>query len=398
MENKFDLILKTTPDYKEVPKFNPTGEFEGIKAITYDAAPIGNMKTKAFAYIGYPDDVSKKVPAIVLVHGGGGVAYLPWIKKWNERGYAAIAMSNTGDFPIEINAGHREYPEQKEMWNHGLYGEFIEEGYVDAPDNDSMKNSEKPIEEQWMYHAVSQVILAHNILRADDKIDSNKIGITGISWGGVITSLAIGYDTRFAFAIPVYGSGYLCENMGFCNYVRYGKNPQLWLAEKRFEKVSMPVLWQCWNSDDAFSINANSKSYLDTIKNNNDTRLSIVHEMYHGHIAGWDRPEPFAFANSVCKGADRFPTFVCDNIPAISNPDNAEVVFVKLYYLTEPLFYNTDENGSPHMEQEWNIIDCEYENDEVKYEIPDEAREYYFEIEFKINGGNYITTSPYIQR
>ena len=50
-----------------------------------------------------------------------------------------------------------------------------------------------------MYNAVSQAILAHNILRADEKVDSSRIGITGISWGGVITSLAIGYDTPLCF-------------------------------------------------------------------------------------------------------------------------------------------------------------------------------------------------------
>ena len=40
------------------------------------------------------------MPGIVLVHGGGGVPFASWVKMWNDRGYAAIAMSVTGDFPI----------------------------------------------------------------------------------------------------------------------------------------------------------------------------------------------------------------------------------------------------------------------------------------------------------
>ena len=34
-----------------------------------------------------------------LVHGGGGTAFADWVKLWNSRGYAAIAMDNCGSIP-----------------------------------------------------------------------------------------------------------------------------------------------------------------------------------------------------------------------------------------------------------------------------------------------------------
>ena len=151
-----------------------------------------------------------------------------------------------------------------------------------------MGSSKGKVENMWMYHAVGQTILAANILRADERVDADKVGVTGISWGGVITSITIGYDNRFAFAIPIYGSGYLNESLAWMKDNFGGAETQeLWLAQDNFDKVDMPVLWLCWNDDTCFSINSNSKSFLDTIKNNPETRISMINKMMHSHGCGW---------------------------------------------------------------------------------------------------------------
>ena len=62
-----------------------------------------------------------------------------------------------------------------------------------------------------MYHAVADTVLANSLLRSLPGVDADKVGIMGISWGGVITSTVIGIDDRFAFAIPTYGCGDLSE-------------------------------------------------------------------------------------------------------------------------------------------------------------------------------------------
>ena len=53
---------------------------------TYDGQP-----TCVFAYYAVPEDTGQRVPAMVLVHGGGGTAFREWVEIWAERGYAAIA-------------------------------------------------------------------------------------------------------------------------------------------------------------------------------------------------------------------------------------------------------------------------------------------------------------------
>lgn len=384
MNKIYEKLINTKTQYKEIPEYNPTGEFEGIKAITYDGLEINGSKTKVFAYIGYPE-TTKKAPAVVLAHGGGGVAFLPWVKMWNERGYVAIAMSNTGDFPKEINAGSKECPTHKEPWQHGLHGVFCEEGYTDIFENDDMKNVDKPHEQQWMYHAIASIIAANNILRDDSRVDSDKIGVCGISWGGVMTSLAIGYDSRFAFAIPIYGSGYLAQSHGWMknNFAKASD----WLAETRFSKVNMPVLWLCWNADTPFSVNSNSMSFVDTVKNNKATRLSMVHRMGHSHACGWVRKECFVFADSVVNGTVQLPGMLNGEI---INPDNVKITGKKVYSLKNPLAYEVkEETNSIAMTEEWTVTDGT--------DIPEDAKAYYIELTCEIDGDEYIVTSEFTE-
>lgn len=389
MKKVFEKIINKACEYAECPEFMPVGEYEGIKAITYDGAEINGKKTKVFAYLGFPENISSKVPAVVLVHGGGGAPYLKWIKQWNDRGYAAIAMSTTGYFPTEVNAGADETEEDAKLWSYGLSGVFAEDGYVDAPNNDAMQNSEKSIEEQWMYYAICDVIIANSILRCDSRVDETKIGVMGVSWGGVITSLAIGYDKRFAFAIPVYGSGYLVEGMGYIgNYFRSEKNPELWLAEKNFSEVDIPILWQCWNSDRPFSVNSNSMSYLDTVCNNEKTRLSIINNMNHAHTWSWIRPEPIFFADSVCNDGITLPYFEVNTLNII-NPDDVKIKSVKVYYLKETLEYIVNEETKGlSMKQDWIIED-------YNGIVPEDACEYYLEITAEICGEEFVSSSDF---
>ena len=386
MREYFEKLLYALVSFKEIPELSGTGEYKNIKAITYDGIPIKNKKTKTFAYLGFPENCSGKLNAVVLVHGGGGMPFMEWVKIWTDRGYVAIAISTTGHFPS--NDTPRTYTVgTDETWVHGLHGIFIEDGYTDSPDCDEMKNSHAPLEEQWMFHAVSKVILAHNVLRCFEFIDIKKIGVAGISWGGIILPIAIGYDNRFAFAIPIYGSGYLPDSCGYqSKYFTDGKNPELWLAEKNFNKVTMNVLWLCYNKDAPhFSLHSNSKSYIDTVKNNDNTRIAIINQMGHSHAKGWLREESYAFANSVCNNAKRLPDFRGGKV---YNPDNVEIKCIKVYYLTSPLAYifGGDDDTDYRMEQEWKI--------DFSGKVPKDAVNYYVEITSVIDGKEYISTSP----
>lgn len=398
-------LQNVKPLIKFMPKYDPT-DCANIKAITYDGMSIGDKKTKVFAYIGYPERNSdEKIPAIVLVHGGGGHAYFNWVRMWNEIGYAAIAMDTTGYYPKLVNAGINEG--DNDNWIHGVNGnlDFAEIGYTDAPDNDHLSTSNNPIDTQWMYHAVADTILAHNILLGDDSIDSDKIGITGISWGGVITSIAIGHDNRYAFAIPIYGAGYLSESVGVASqFCSDDMTKKLWFAENNFHKVSMPVFWFNWNYDIFFSANTTSKSYHDTVKNNQHTIMSLKNNMNHSHYHGWIPKENQLFADSIVKGTIGFPRFL--NQPDGKNincklyiPDGLNVK-ANIFYINSPMSYAfQDKNGFTNtwlMEQDWQSYPIEINDDKIIHTIGDNIAGYYIELATEIDGYAHVSSSEYI--
>ena len=404
----FSKLRGAAPAVREIPEFAPTmEEYTRVKAITYDGPGRNGAKTKAFAYIGFPEGASERepVPGIVLVHGGGGHAYLEWVRMWNDRGYAAIAMDNTGFFPTEVNAGEWEGTKR---FAYGLSGVFAEDGYADAPNNDCMASSDGEVEDMWMYHAVGQVITAHNILRADKRVDNARIGITGVSWGGVITSIAIGWDDRFAFAIPIYGSGHMTESRASIGQFFAGSATQaLWSAAERFDRVTMPVLWLGWNDDNCFSVNSHSASFADTVKNNADTRLSYIHGMMHSHTWAWKPAESMFFADSVVRGTPAMAGFAvqpsgrCLEAKLDVAPGTA-VSGARLFYITSPQTYSTREKygfTATFMDQEWQIAPLAYDEatHTVTGTVPAEAAAYYVEATTVLNGVAVVTCSEFIE-
>ncbi len=394
----FAQTIDTVPAVHAMEDFNPTGTYEGIQAIWYEGMDRNGQKTKVFAYIGFPEGASKDnpVPAVVLVHGGNGHAYANWVKMWTARGYAAIAMDNTGYFPNKVNAGTAE---GDDGWSYGLPAALSENGYTSAPNNDGMNSSSGAVSNMWMYHAVGQSILAHNILRADSRVDKERIGITGVSWGGVITSLTIGYDTRYAFAIPIYGSGYLDESLGWIKAHFSGADTKkLWLAQDRFDRVTMPVLWYCWDSDSPFSLNSNVKSYLDTIGNNEDTRLIIRPLMGHSHGAAWARSESYIFADSITKGTAKLTAFTeqptgRDINLTLKVASGAELKTATVYYITDKMSYS----ASNVMNQTWETQELTISGNTIQGNVPAEAKGYYIVVTTNINRKQTASSSIYVE-
>lgn len=64
------------------------GKVAGVHSLYLDELPYKGRPAKFYAYFGLPTNVTGKVPAVVLVHGGGGSAFADWVKYWNAKGYA----------------------------------------------------------------------------------------------------------------------------------------------------------------------------------------------------------------------------------------------------------------------------------------------------------------------
>jgi len=89
---------------------DPDRSIEGVNAIFYQGLPWKDRPSRIFAYYVLPSvQPSEKVPAMVLGHGGGGDAFIPWVQLWLGRGYAAIAMDTCACFSSGGQGNHSRH-------------------------------------------------------------------------------------------------------------------------------------------------------------------------------------------------------------------------------------------------------------------------------------------------
>lgn len=154
------------------------------------------------------------------------------------------------------------------------------------------------MEDQWIYHAVADTVIANSLLRSLPEVDADKVGVMGISWGGVITATVIGIDDRFAFAIPMYGCGGLSTSGN--QYGRaLGTNAlycEAWDPLVRMDRLHMPVLWFSWPQDAHFPLDCQAACYRAAA---GPHMVSLVPGMGHGH--DFRAPQGYAFAESVVR-------------------------------------------------------------------------------------------------
>ncbi|HQN00937.1 MAG TPA: acetylxylan esterase, partial [Candidatus Hydrogenedentes bacterium] len=165
-----DALFKT-------PEIFPAEEFSepGIRALFYEGLPFQEKPTRVFAWYGTPTGAAgEKFPGMVLVHGGGGTAFAEWVRLWVKRGYCAIAMDTCGCVP------------------RGEYGNWERHDAGGPAGWGGFDQLDAPIKDQWTYHAIADVLLAHSLLRSFPEVDAEHTGITGISWGGYLTCLTAG--------------------------------------------------------------------------------------------------------------------------------------------------------------------------------------------------------------
>jgi dienelactone hydrolase len=282
--------MRVTPEMLRAPQVNSAPGFrsEGLDAVFFEGLPWKGKPTRAFAWIGVPKlEPGQTAPGIVLVHGGGGTAFEAWARLWVSRGYAAIAMDTCGTVP------------------RGTYGHWERHEAGGPPGND-FSAADEPTADQWPFHAVADVILAHSLLRSKGGVDADRIGITGISWGGYLTCIVSGLDDRFKFAVPVYGCGFLGENSVWKPEIaRLGARGERWLAmwdpSRYLGDGKMPKLWVTGTNDFAYPLDSLQKSYR--IAGGRST-LCVRPRMPHGHGGAGENPEEIhAFADAFVRGA-----------------------------------------------------------------------------------------------
>jgi len=340
---------------------------EGIKALEYEGEPFNGKPTRVFAYYARPKG-DGPFPAMVLVHGGGGKAFKEWAKLWADRGYAALAMDLAGCGPDGArlpNGG----PDQSHP---AKFRPFTDE----------------EVGRMWTYHAVSAVIRGHSLLTELPEVDANRIGITGISWGGYLTCIVAGLDHRLKVAVPVYGCGFLNDNSAWLD--EFAKmepaQRQRWLTNfdpsQYLGQVRCPILFVNGTNDFAYPLDSYQKSYQLVP---GPTDLCVTVRMPHGHPPGWAPPEIGLFVDQVLRQGVPLARV---GMPAVSGDQASTRIESKEPLREGELAYTTDEGD--WSKREWRTVKGTLEGKKLTATLPAKRPLVFF---FLVRDGRGATTT-----
>lgn len=361
----------------------PTSDYpeEEVQAVYIDGPTYEGKSTTFFAYYAVPPHAQgEMVPGMVLVHGGGGTAFARWVRLWNARGYAAIAMDNCGQIP--------QRDAEDKHWLHSPTGGPSGWGGFELSDLSPT--------EQWPYHAIATVLLSHSFLREQEGVDPDRIGITGISWGGYLTCIAAGVDPRFKLAAPVYGCGFLGDNSAWLDaFASVGKEKAdrwlaLWDPSVYLPHAKMPMLWVTGTNDFAYPMDSLQKSYhLPT----GPRTLAIRLRMPHGHGEAGENPEEIhAFADSILKKKPPLPKLKDQG----REGNEAWVRFKPIDAVKSAELLYTKSTGK-WQDRLWETAEAKLDGNKATAELPEGTTVYYINLvdaEGRVVSGEHEEINP----
>ena len=234
----------------------------------------------------------------------------------------------------------------------------------------------EPVQNQWTYHAVANVILAHSLIRSFEEVDSGRTAVTGISWGGYLTCIVAGLDNRFKAAVPVYGCGFLHENSTWLNeFARMkpeqkDKWVQLWDPSMYIGSASMPVFFVNGTNDFAYPLDSYAKTY-GQVRGGRNIRITV--NMPHGHPQGWAPEEIGLFVDEHLKNGIPLPKMLSPRRTV--NRIHAGVKS-KTKLVSGTLHYTTG-NG-PVNKRQWGEISGRFEGSSFVTALPPEDTTIWF--------------------
>ncbi len=363
-------VLHQVPDWKTTD----IDEVNGFTSILYKSIDYLGNPVEVYAYYSAPSGIPPVGgwPAVVFAHGGGGTAFTRLVNDWRKRGYAAISMDLEGNYPksdiVNPNAG----PSRVGVWD----------------------DYRLPIEEQWYYHAVAQIIIGHTLIASFPEVNANKVGVMGASWGGTLTSTVMGVDSdRLAWAIPIYGAGYLSDSDGFQGLaLTDGAETEFVNANydgrAYFDRVTFPTLWLNGTNDFHFALTCNQESSQAV---NGKTSLRYSKGFAHSNLAWIQIKEVFAFANQVVNDSLAMPELAKPSFTS----DIATVSFnAEAGISSAALLYTTDGEEIIWPDRIWNESVATISGNIISANIPADATTIFFTA---TDTRGYMLSSEYLK-
>jgi dienelactone hydrolase len=168
----------------------PPEEGIAMRPLRYNGAPWAGKPQRIYAIFAQPAGAGP-FPALLLIHGGGQTPTPSNLAYFVKRGYACLAFDWSG-----LRDGRQ--PAEVTVWPAAVqdshFGTLLQHG-----------------RDGLLYQATAAALRGIDVLVEQPRIDRERIGVQGVSWGGYLTWLVNGLDPRLKAAVATYGTGHLID-------------------------------------------------------------------------------------------------------------------------------------------------------------------------------------------
>lgn len=359
-------------ELKKAPAMRWLSQDGPVHSLLYRGEKYQGHDTEVFAFYASPATLKEtqpgaKFPGVVLIHGGGGTAFVEWAHRWAKRGYAAIAMDLAGCRPMDPMygsdgapvLGQASKPESRTRLPNGGPAQGHPEKF-DTIGGD--------FSDDWPYHAAASVIRAHSLLRSFPEVIADRTAVTGISWGGYTTCLVASLDDRFRAAVPVYGCGFLFEGESVQrpSIDKLGERREEWIKtydpSSLLPRCRVPILFVNGTNDIHYTLDSYQKSF-NVVPGQKQMRIEV--NMRHGHPPGWAPEEIGLFVDSHCR--DGQPLAMPGEPKLVNN--KIRVPYSSTVSLKSAALHFTTDTGL-RFDRKWQTLPGEINSDTVVFPKP----------------------------
>jgi len=149
------------------------------------AFDIDGQPLMVYAVMGVPDRPDGSVPGLLHIHGGSQTASIETVRFFVPQGYAVLSFDWTGPTPTRSGKFSTVFPDS-------------------IP---PVTEYDVPLSRARIAHIVWMARRGLTLLAGQSEVDSSRLGVFGISWGGLASWLVNGTDTRVRAAVPLFGCG-----------------------------------------------------------------------------------------------------------------------------------------------------------------------------------------------
>lgn len=153
-----------------------------VRELTYVSHSCDDEPIVAYGFLAVPEG-GEELPGVLHIHGGGQTASVDHVVHWAKRGYAALTFDWTGP------------RDDRERFSQ--FGGASDNKYLVEPD---------PYHSH-LFHGTAIARRGLTLLEQVPEVDGERLGIYGISWGGFLSWLVNGSDSRVKAGVAIYGCG-----------------------------------------------------------------------------------------------------------------------------------------------------------------------------------------------